>query len=115
MNNTYNEVDEIITRAKAIEEEMTQDGADIEALTKEADELIARKKEIIAERAAAEQAILAGAGETISEHQENTQMEENKITRDSKEYVEAFGEYKRTGDETIVRSLLMSENAENGT
>ena len=115
MNNTYNEVDEIITRAKAIEEEMTQDGADIEALTKEADELIARKKEIIAERAAAEQAILAGAGETISEHQENTQMEENKITRDSQEYVEAYGEYKRTGDETIVRSLLMSENAEDGT
>ena len=66
MNNTYKEVDEIITRAKAIEEEMTQDGADIEALTKEADELIARKKEIIAERAAAEQAILAGAGETIA-------------------------------------------------
>ena len=115
MNNTYNEVDEIITRAKAIEEEMTQDGADIEALTKEADELIARKKEIIAERAAAEQAILAGAGETISEHQENTQMEENKITRDSQEYVEAYGEYKRTGDDTIVRSLLKSENAENGT
>lgn len=115
MNNTYNEVDEIITRAKAIEEEMAQDGADIEALTKEADELIARKKEIIAERAAAEQAILAGAGETISEHQENTQMEENKITRDSQEYVEAYGEYKRTGDDTIVRSLLMSENAEDGT
>lgn len=115
MNNTYNEVDEIITRAKAIEEEMTQDGADIEALTKEADELIARKKEIIAERAAAEQAILAGAGETISEHQENTQMEEIKITRDSQEYVEAYGEYKRTGDDTIVRSLLKSENAENGT
>lgn len=115
MNNTYKEVDEIITRAKAIEEEMTQDGADIEALTKEADELIARKKEIIAERAAAEQAILAGAGETISEHQENTQMEENKITRDSQEYVEAYGEYKRTGDDTIVRSLLKSENAENGT
>ena len=115
MNNTYNEVDEIITRAKAIEEEMTQDGADIEALTKEADELIARKKELIAERAAAEQAILAGAGETISEHQENTQMEEIKITRDSQEYVEAYGEYKRTGDDTIVRSLLKSENAENGT
>lgn len=115
MNNTYNEVDEIITRAKAIEEEMAQDGADIEALTKEADELIARKKEIIAERAAAEQAILAGAGETISEHQENTQMEEIKITRDSQEYVEAYGEYKRTGDDTIVRSLLKSENAENGT
>ena len=115
MNNIYNEVDEIITRAKAIEEEMTQDGADIEALTKEADELIARKKEIIAERAAAEQAILAGAGETISEHQENTQMEEIKITRDSQEYVEAYGEYKRTGDDTIVRSLLKSENAENGT
>lgn len=115
MNNIYNEVDEIITRAKAIEEEMAQDGADIEALTKEADELIARKKEIIAERAAAEQAILAGAGETISEHQENTQMEEIKITRDSQEYVEAYGEYKRTGDDTIVRSLLKSENAENGT
>lgn len=114
MNNTYNEVDEIITRAKAIEEEMTQDGADIEALTKEADELIARKKEIIAERAAAEQAILAGAGETISEHQENTQMEEIKITRDSQEYVEAFGDYKRTGDDSIVRTLL-SQNAEDGT
>lgn len=114
MNNIYNEVDEIITRAKAIEEEMTQDGADIEALTKEADELIARKKEIIAERAAAEQAILAGAGETISEHQENTQMEEIKITRDSQEYVEAFGDYKRTGDDSIVRTLL-SQNAEDGT
>lgn len=114
MNNIYNEVDEIITRAKAIEEEMTQEGADIEALTSEADELIARKAEIIAERTAAEQAILAGAGETISEHQENTQMEENKITRDSQEYIEAYGEYKRTGDETIVRTLL-SENAEDGT
>lgn len=114
MTNTYNTVDEVIARAKAIEEEMAQEGADIEALTSEADELIARKAEIIAERKAAEEAILAGAGETISTHQENEQMEENKITRNSQEYIEAYGEYKRTGDETIVRTLL-SENAEDGT
>ena len=114
MTNTYNTVDEVIARAKAIEEEMAQEGADIEALTSEADELIARKAEIIAERKAAEEAILAGAGETISTHQENEQMEENKITRNSPEYIEAYGEYKRTGDETIVRTLL-SENAEDGT
>lgn len=114
MTNTYNTVDEVIARAKAIEEEMAQEGADIEALTGEADELIARKAEIIAERKAAEEAILAGAGETISTHQENEQMEENKITRNSLEYIEAYGEYKRTGDETIVRTLL-SENAEDGT
>ena len=114
MTNTYNTVDEVIARAKAIEEEMAQEGADIEALTGEADELIARKAELIAERKAAEEAILAGAGETISTHQENEQMEENKITRNSLEYIEAYGEYKRTGDETIVRTLL-SENAEDGT
>lgn len=113
--NTYNAVDEVIARSQAILTEMEQEGADIDALTAETEQLIARKAELIAERTAAEQEILNGAGETISTHQENETMEENKITRDSQEYVEAYGEYKRTGDDTIVRTLLKSENVEYGT
>ena len=114
MDKKYENVEEIIARAREIETEMEQTNADIDALTTEAKELAIRKAEMIAERAAAEQAILAGAGETKESHQENKNMEENKITRDSQAYVEAYGEYKRTGDDTIVRSL-MSENAEDGT
>lgn len=107
-------LEEVIARMSQINEDMEKEDADIKALSTEADELIERKTTLIAERKAAVEEVLAGAGETISEHQENKNMEENKITRDSQEYIEAFGEYKRTGDDTIVRSL-MSENAENGT
>lgn len=108
-------LEEVIARMSQIKEDMEKEDADIKALSTEADELIERKTTLIAERKAAVEEVLAGAGETISEHQENKNMEENKITRDSQEYIEAFGEYKRTGDDTIVRSLLMSENAEDGT
>lgn len=107
-------LEEVIARMSQIKEDMEKEDADITALSTEADELIERKTTLIAERKAAVEEVLAGAGETISEHQENTQMEEIKITRDSQEYVEAFGEYKRTGDDSIVRTLL-SQNAEDGT
>ena len=107
-------LEEVIARMSQINEDMEKEDADIKALSTEADELIERKTTLIAERKAAVEEVLAGAGETISEHQENTQMEEIKITRDSQEYVEAFGEYKRTGDDSIVRTLL-SQNAEDGT
>ena len=107
-------LEEVIARMSQINEDMEKEDADIKALSTETDELIERKTTLIAERKAAVEEVLAGAGETISEHQENTQMEEIKITRDSQEYVEAFGEYKRTGDDSIVRTLL-SQNAEDGT
>ena len=115
MDKKYENVEEIIARAREIETEMEQTNADIDALTTEAKELAIRKAEMIAERTAAEQAILAGAGETKESHQENKNMEENKITRNSPEYEEAYGEYLRTGDENIARTVLMSENATDGT
>ena len=87
------QMSDIEQRSAEIEEMLKAEDADIETLTKEVEELEARKAEIKAE----------------VEKVEERKMD-NKEIRNSKEYIDAFGEYIRTGKDEEVRKLL-SENA----
>ena len=108
------QMSDIEQRSLEIEELMKAEDADIEALSKEVEELEARKAEIETEvekrKKEAEEA-LKTAKEV--EKVEERKMD-NKEIRNSKEYIEAYGEYIRTGNDAEVRTLL-SENATNGT
>ena len=113
----YKTLAEIETRKAAILQEMEQEGADLNALKTEMDELRQNADEI---RAAAKQAeetrkaIASGAagikmGET---HKAETVKTVDEI-RGSKEYVEAFARYLMSEDDRECRALL-SENATAG-
>ena len=113
-------IDEINTRLSAIASEMNEDGADIDALTAEVDQLQARKKELAsaeAQRQELRNKIAAGTVEvTPIAEIDNTVVEEREmdvkeiITRS--EYVEAYANAIKKGDDNFMecRSLI-SENA----
>lgn len=87
-------------------------------LTIEAQQIEARKKELAdaEERKATAKAIENGEANvtTIEERKEETKMKDIKEYRDSAEYIEAYAEYVKTGDDAQVRSLL-TQNVGSGT
>lgn len=99
-------LEEVIARMNAISEELNGEGADIEALETETNALIERKASLIAQKKADVKAVIEDQGETITENVERTQTMENVITRNSPEYINAYAEAIKTGDDKIVRSLL---------
>ena len=105
---------DIEKRSLEIEEELTKDGADIDSLTTEVEELEARKAEILAEveqrKKEAEEALKIGTEIENLEERKMTDME----VRNSKEYIDAYAEYVKTGKDAECRALL-TENATNGT
>lgn len=107
-------IEEIIARMNAISEELNGEGADIEALDAETNSLIERKNQLIAQKKADIQAVVEDQGKTITENVERSTNMEKVITRNSPEYINAYAEMIKTGDEKIVRSLL-TENASGGT
>lgn len=89
------------------------DAEKIEALNKELDFIEERKaalnKEVEEKRAAAAK-VAEGAGKEIEKVKEERGMD-NKEIRKSKEYMDAFAEYVKTGDDMECRSLL-TENVD---
>ena len=106
--------DELLERRSAIATEIDAPDADLDALEQEArsinEELETRKAEE-AKRNEIREAVANGAGETIEtiEEEREKPMTINEI-RNSKEYVDAFARYIKTGKDEEVRSLL-STNA----
>ena len=114
----YKTMQEIETRKAAILQEMEQEGADLDALKNEMDELRANAQQIRDTAAKAEEtrkAIASGAagiviGETRKAETAAKTVDE---IRGSKEYVEAFARYLMSEDPRECRALL-SENAAAG-
>lgn len=108
------QMSDIEKRSLEIEEEMNKEDADIESLTKEVEEMEARKAEILAEveqrKKEAEAALKTGTEIENLEERKMTNME----VRNSKEYIDAYAEYVKTGKDAECRALL-TENATNGT
>ena len=111
-------VEQLEERKAAIPAELDTEGADLDALE---NEVRAINEELEARKAAEEkkveirEAVAAGVGvvvETI-EPEEGKKMDVNEI-RNSKEYIDAYAEYIKSGDATECRALL-SENATGGT
>lgn len=109
------QMSDIETRSLEIEEELKKEDADIEGLTAEVNELEERKAQIekeAEERKAEIEKVEAVEEIEIEKEEVRTKMSEIEI-RNSKEYVDAYAEYIKSGNDRDVRSLL-SENA-NGT
>ena len=114
----YKTLAEIETRKAAILQEMEQEGADLDALKKEMDELRENAQQIRDAAAKAEEtrkAIASGAaGIVIGEtRQAETAAKTLDEIRGSKEYMDAFARYLVSEDDRECRALLTS-NASSG-
>lgn len=111
-------IEELEARRGEIATECEQPEADLDALAEEVrginGELEARKA-AEALKAELRAAVASGAGETIKTFtvEERTTMSDMEI-RNSKEYIDAYAEYVKSGDDAECRALL-TENATNGT
>lgn len=107
------QMSDIEQRSAEIEELLKADDADVEALSKEVEELEARKAEVLAEveqrKQEMEEALKSSEEVEPIQAEERTKMDIKEL-RNSKEYIEAFAEFVKTGDDKEVRSLL-TENA----
>lgn len=109
-------IDEINTRLAAIADEINADGADIDALTAEVDQLQARKQELAdaetARRALADKIahdkIAVDVVATTEDHEQEERNMDNFEVRKSHAYELAYVDYLKSGmkDDTQCRSLL---------
>ena len=110
MNLTEMTVEQMETRQAEIAAE-NQEELSTEEIEARANELEAIKAELearkaaAAEKAAAEKAVAEGAGETKEEVREEKRME-NLEMRNTPEYVNAFADYIKTGNDHECRTLL---------
>lgn len=111
-------VEELIERRAAIAAEIDSPDADLDALESEArsinEELESRKQEET-KRNEIRAAVASGEGETIKtiETEERKEMTLEEI-RGSKEYVDAFANYIKTGKDDECRAVLKSTNVSGG-
>ena len=108
------QMSDIEQRSAEIEEMLKAEDADIDSLTAEVEQLEARKAEIETEvekrKQEAEEALKIGNEIEKVEERRMTNME----VRNSKEYIDAFAEYIKSGNDTECRALL-TENVNGGT
>ena len=113
------EMEQLEERRSAIATEVDAPEADLDALEAEArsiNEEIEARKQAEAQKAEIRAAVAEGAGEVtkeIVEEEREKPMSDIEI-RNSKEYINAYAEYIKSGDATECRALL-SENATGGT
>ena len=108
------QMSDIETRSAEIEELLKSEDADIDSLTAEVEELEKRKAQILAEveqrKKEAEEALKIGTEIEKVEERKMTNME----VRNTKEYIDAFAEYIKSGKDAECRALL-TENVASGT
>lgn len=112
----FKTIQEIETRKAAILKEMEQDGADLEALKKEMDELRQNAEEIKTAAAKAEElrkAIALGASGVVvlEKHDAEGKPASLDEVRNSAEYINAYANYIKTGRDAECRTVLLSKNA----
>lgn len=108
-------IDQRLEEIRSLDISAMDDQAEVEKLTAEAKELNEKRAALVEERKQAEAKVLAAA--EVTEEHENREAKpvmENTITRNSPEYINAYAEYIKTGDDKEVRSLL-TENVTGGT
>lgn len=113
-------VEELQARKVAIEAEIDslESIEEVNARSAEVDEINAEleaRKKLAQEKAEVRAKVAEGAGETIeSIPEERKETMSNEEIRNSKQYIDAYAEYIKSGDPAECRALL-SENATNGT
>lgn len=111
-------VDELMERRSAIATEVDSEGADFDALESEVRSINAEleaRKDAETKKAEVRSAVAEGLGEVKEKipTEERKTMDINEV-RNSKEYVEAFASYIKSGNDAECRALL-TENGTNGT
>lgn len=110
--------EDIANRVEEITEELKNEDANVEELEQEVKELEERKAQIERDaetRAKEVEAVVEVAEEVKTfDKEEMNKMTDVKEIRNSKEYIDAFAEYIKTGKDTECRALL-SENVATGT
>ena len=99
-------IDQRLEEIRSLDISAMDDQAEVEKLAAEAKELNEKRAALVEERKQAEAKVLAAA--EVTEEHENREAKpmEDKITRDSQEYLDAYIEAKKTGDDTELRALL---------
>lgn len=93
-------------RSMEIKEEMTAENADLETLSAEVSALEERKAAIVEEMKKAQAAVAEGAGKEIEKQEERKMSLTFEEVRSSEQYVNAYAEYIKSGDDKEVRSVL---------
>ena len=113
-------IDQLEERKAAIPAELDNEGADLDALEEEVRAINAEleaRKEAEEKKVEIRSAVAEGQGTVIEpaaqEVMEETKMDVNEI-RNSKDYIDAYAEYVKYGNDAECRALL-SDNATNGT
>lgn len=109
--------EELVERRNAIALEVEKDDADLDALEQEVRSInaeLAARKEAATKADEVRRKVADGAGTTIEKIEERT-MKDIKEFRNSKEYVDLYAEYMKSGDDTELRAALLTTNAEDGT
>lgn len=113
-------VDELLERRTAIAAELDNADADLDALeaeVKSINEELEARKAAETKRKEIRTAVANGAGKVVEsmKKEERTEMKEIKEYRNSKEYIDLFADYIKSGDDTEIRAALLSTNVEGGT
>lgn len=111
-------IDELEARKAQIAEEVETEGADLDALTEEVRAIKAElesRKEAEAKRVEIRTAVAQGEGvvtETPVVVEERETMKDTAEIRNSKEYIDAYAEYMKTGNAEEIRTVypLLTEN-----
>jgi HK97 family phage major capsid protein len=106
-------IEEIETRMDAIKAELESPEADLDALQEEVRSLTAEREELRKAAKEAEEkrlAIANGLGEVKEKQEEEKTMTVDEI-RSSKDYIVAFANYIKSGDDRECRAMLKTENA----
>ncbi len=112
-------IEQLEERKQAIASEVETDGADLDALDSEVKSINAEleaRKAAEAKKVEIRQAVAQGAGITVETApvEEKREMKDVAEIRNSKEYINAYADYIRTGKDAECRALLTT-NATGGT
>ena len=114
-------IEQLEERKAAISSEVEMDGADLDALDAEVKSINAELEErraVEAKKVEVRQAIADGAGKVVESApvEERENMKDIAEVRNSKEYIDAYAEYLKTGNAEEMRSAtaLLTENVSGG-
>lgn len=110
-------IEELIEKRDALIAELDNEDADLDAIEKEVREIkdeIERRKATETKKADIRGLVAQGEGEKIAEIPQEGRKMSNIEVRNSQEYIHAFAEYIKSGDDAECRALL-TENATGGT
>lgn len=112
-------IEQLEERKKAIASELETEGADLDALDSEVKSINAEleaRRAAEAKKVEIRQAVAQGAGTVVETApvEEKREMKDVAEIRNSKEYINAYADYIRTGKDAECRALLTT-NATNGT